>query len=98
MWDLVGNPEDRFSHNEAHLSPGKAPDWDAIPVEIYRARGLPIADLEKQQRRSLSHNDLRMYLQWKGNPQICDNRSGIYFLSIAGKSTGSHIKLTTFAS
>ena len=19
MWDLVGNPEDRFSHNEAHL-------------------------------------------------------------------------------
>ena len=20
MWDLVGNPEDRFSHNEAHLS------------------------------------------------------------------------------
>ena len=21
MLDLVGNPEDRFSHNEAHLSP-----------------------------------------------------------------------------
>ena len=20
MWDLVGNPEDRFSHNEAHIS------------------------------------------------------------------------------
>ena len=20
MWDLVGNPEDRFSHNEAHVS------------------------------------------------------------------------------
>ena len=20
MWDLVGNPENRFSHNEAHLS------------------------------------------------------------------------------
>ena len=19
MWDLVGNPEDRFSHNEAHI-------------------------------------------------------------------------------
>ena len=19
MWDLVGNPEDRFSHNEAHM-------------------------------------------------------------------------------
>ena len=21
MWDLVGKPEDRFSHNEAHISP-----------------------------------------------------------------------------
>ena len=20
MWDLVGNPEDRFSHNEAHMA------------------------------------------------------------------------------
>ena len=20
VWDLVGNPEDRFSHNEAHIS------------------------------------------------------------------------------
>ena len=20
MWDLVGNPEDRFSHNEAHIA------------------------------------------------------------------------------
>ena len=20
MWDLVGNPEDRFSHNEAHFA------------------------------------------------------------------------------
>ena len=25
MWDLVGNPEDRFSHNEAHLLPDKVP-------------------------------------------------------------------------
>ena len=22
MWDLVGNPEDRFSHNEAHINQG----------------------------------------------------------------------------
>ena len=22
MWNLVGNPEDRFSHNEAHISAG----------------------------------------------------------------------------
>ena len=22
MWDLVGNPEDRFSHNEAHIKVG----------------------------------------------------------------------------
>ena len=33
MWDLVGNPEDRFSHNEAHFwlefpqSPSPDPGW-----------------------------------------------------------------------
>ena len=27
MSDLVGNPEDGFSHNEAHISPLSSSDW-----------------------------------------------------------------------
>ena len=27
MWDLVGNPEDRFSHNEAHIKKGSSASW-----------------------------------------------------------------------
>ena len=27
--DLVGNPEDRFSHNEAHIRLGSLVGWDA---------------------------------------------------------------------
>ena len=40
MWDLVGNPEDRFSHNEAHLFstairitiPPSTPKWETIKI------------------------------------------------------------------
>ena len=41
MWDLVGNPEDRFSHNEAHIFDGKNTIQAAnqifvtVPVEKY---------------------------------------------------------------
>ena len=27
MWDLAGNPEDRFSHNEAHILTAKLQPW-----------------------------------------------------------------------
>ena len=49
------------------LTPGKAPGADAIPVEIYKAWGLPMA--EKQTiliscmwKRRPSHKNLRMHL------------------------------------
>ena len=38
MWDLVGNPEDRFSHKEAHILGGpirerdQRADTELIPV------------------------------------------------------------------
>ena len=74
-----------------HLSSGKAPDADAIPAEVYKAGGLPMA--EKFQcicRKKAIPQDFKdvsiIYLyKRKGNPQVCDNHRGIILLSIAGK-------------
>ena len=38
VWDLVGNPEDRFSHNEAHYvlivrSSLRFPEWPALSLQ-----------------------------------------------------------------
>ena len=35
MWDLVGNPEDRFSHNEAHFV-------TSIPDEKMMLKNIPV--------------------------------------------------------
>ena len=34
MWDQVGNPEDRFSHNEAHMSLGSCNDRLFAPMML----------------------------------------------------------------
>ena len=77
------------------LSSGKAPGSDAIPAEIYKARGTPVAkkmtelfhimwrkEAIPQEFKGASIIHL---LKWKGNPQLCDNHHGISLLSIAGK-------------
>ena len=76
-----------------HLSSGKAPGTDAIPAEVYKAGGLPMAEkltelLQCMWRKeaipqyfkdaSIIHLNKR-----KGNPQVCDNHRGISLLSIA---------------
>ena len=77
------------------LSSGKAPGSDAIPAEIYKAGGSPVAEkLTKlfhiMWRKEAIPQDFKdatiIYLfKRKGNPQVCDNHRGISLLSIAGK-------------
>ena len=77
------------------LSSGKAPGSDAIPAEIYKAGGPPVAEklteifqimwrkeaiLQEFKDATIIHLFKR-----KGNPQVCDNHQGISLLSIAGK-------------
>ena len=78
------------------LSSGKAPGSDAIPAEIYKAGGPPVAEkltelfhimwskeaiLQEFKDATIIH-----LFNGKGNPQVCDNHRGISLLSIAGKT------------
>ena len=77
------------------LSSGKAPGSDAIPAEIYKAGGPPVAEkltrvishyVEKRSHPSRIQGCNIVHLfKRKGNPQVCDNHPGISLLSIAGK-------------
>ena len=78
-----------------HLSSGKAPGTDAIPAEVYKAGGLPMAEkltelFQCMWRKEAIPQDFKdasiihLYKR-KGNPQVCDNHRGISLLSIAGK-------------
>ena len=78
-----------------HLSSGKAPGTDAIPAEVYKAGGLPMAEnitelFQCMWRKEAIPQDFKdasiihLYKR-KGNHQVCDNHRGISFLSIAGK-------------
>ena len=77
------------------LSSGRAPGSDAIPAEIYKAVGPPVAEkltelfhimwrketiTQEFKDATIIHLNKR-----KGNPQVCDNHRGISLLSIAGK-------------
>ena len=68
---------------------------DAIPAEVYKAGGLPMAEkltelFQCMWRKEAIPQDLKdasiihLYKR-KGNPQVCDNHRGISLLSIAGK-------------
>ena len=35
MWDLVGNPEDQFSHNEAHIVSPIYDYYDNMPILLF---------------------------------------------------------------
>ena len=74
------------------LSSGKAPGSDAIPAEIYKAGGPPVAEkltLCGEKKPSLNNSrmqQLSTYSKGKeGNPQVCDHHQSISLLSIAGK-------------
>ena len=77
------------------LSSGKAPGSDAIPAEIYKAGGPPVAEkltelFHIMWRKEAIPQEFKAatiihLFKRKGNPQICDNHRGISLLSIAGK-------------
>ena len=78
-----------------YLSSGKAPGTDAIPAEVYKAGGLPMAEkltelCQCMWRKEAIPQDFKdasiihLYKR-KGNSQVCDNHRGISLLSIAGK-------------
>ena len=77
------------------LSSDKAPGTDAIPAEVYKAGGLPMAEKLTELFQCMWRNEtithdfkdasiIHLYKR-KGNPQVCDNHRGISLLSIAGK-------------
>ena len=77
------------------LSSGKAPGADAIPAEIYKAGGPPVAEkltelfhiMWRKEAIPQEFKDATIIhlFKRKGNPQACDNHRGISLLSIAGK-------------
>ena len=77
------------------LSSGKAPGSDAIPAEIYKAGGPPVAEkltelfhiIWRKEAIPQEFKDATIIhlFKRKGNPQVCDNHRGISLLSIAGK-------------
>ena len=77
------------------LSSGKAPGSDAIPAEIYKAGGTPVAKkmtelfhiMWRKEAIPQEFKDASIIhlFKRKGNPHLCDNRRGISLLSIAGK-------------
>ena len=73
------------------LSPGKAPGADAIPAEVYKAGGLPMAEKltelfhcmwrkEAIPQEFKNASIIHIYKR-KGNPQACENHRGISLLS-----------------
>ena len=77
------------------LSSGTAPRSDAMPVEIYKAGGPPVAEkltelfhiMWRKEAIPQEFKDATIIhlFKRKGNPQVCDNHRGISVLSIAGK-------------
>ena len=77
------------------LSSGKAPGSDAIPAEIYKAGGPPVAEkltelFHIMWRKEAIPQEFRdatiiHLFKRKGNSQVCDNHRGISLLSVAGK-------------
>ena len=74
-----------------HLSSGKAPGTDAIPAEVYKAGGLPMAEkltelFQCMWRKEAIPQDFKdaslihLYKR-KRNPQVCDNHRGISLIN-----------------
>ena len=69
------------------LSTGNAPGSDAIPAEIYKTKGPPVAVklaelFQIMWRKEAVHQEFKdatiiHLFKRKGNPQVCDNHRGI---------------------
>ena len=70
-----------------HLSSGKVLGSDAIPVETYKAGGLPMAEKLRKEAIPQKNKDVSIIhkSKRKGHTQVCNNHRGISLLSIAGK-------------
>ena len=71
----------------------KAPGLDAIPAEIYKVGGTPVAKMTElfhiMWRKEAIPQEFKdasiiHLFKGKGNPLLCDNHRGISLLSIAG--------------
>ena len=77
------------------LSSGKALGSDAMPAEIYKAGGLPMAEKVTELFKTMWRKEtipqefkdasIIHLFKHKRNPQVCDNHRGISLLSIAGE-------------
>ena len=88
-------PRKKTEEIQSFCGSGKAPGADAIPAEVYKAEGLPMAEkltelfhcMWRKEAIPQEFKDasiIHLYKR-KGNPQVCDNHRGISRLSIAGK-------------
>ena len=78
-----------------NTSSGKAPGVDAIPTEIFKARGLAMAEkltdllqcMWRKEATQLEFKDAFIIYLYKRKEilHVCDNHKGISLLSIAGK-------------
>ena len=78
------------------LSSGNAPGSDAIPAEIYKAGGTPVAKKmaelfhimwrKEANPQEFKDESITHLFKRKGNPQLCNNHHGISLLSITGKA------------
>ena len=81
------------------LPSGKASGSDAIPAEIYKAGGPPVAEKltelfhimwrKEAIPQEFKDSPIIHLFKRKGNPQVCDNHRGISLLSVAGKILAS---------
>ena len=77
------------------LSSGKAPGSDAIPAEIYKTGGIPVAKKmtelfhimwrKEDTPQEFKDASIIHLFKRKGNPHLCDSHRGISLLSVAGK-------------
>ena len=81
------------------LSSGKAPGSDAIPAEIYKAEGSPVAkkielfhimwrkkNKQKNIPQEFKDASIIHLFKRKGNSQLCENHRGIFYCQLLGRS------------
>ena len=56
MSDLFGNPEDRFSHVEAHIADRNRPNTASRPRQHFSVNGLKITECFNNWKANLSSN------------------------------------------
>ena len=67
MWDLVGNPEDRFSHNKAQLSKGSVPESSDAAIDRTKQKQLQttVNNIVTTLRKDAKRGDLNLEVEGK---------------------------------